>query len=251
MSVEKVTKASLLAIFVACSSLLGGMDRSDADKTAGGMMAEMSEGFPHPFFNHMGIPDMSGMASVRVTGYRQGGNSEPSQEDFGFHLEAGLYERLGIHIRNNEIRQSPRTDVMLMYAVVQDDEAQSGVSLFAGALIPSGTIPKGEDEVVGAFGVSGRQFVSGLAVFDGNVHYMPEMKMFEMGFSGVFKATEKLFPIIEIEGKVTEQKTMFYLFPSLKFKLKPEVFIGVGTEFAITQDKEFDSRFLVQMDMAW
>ncbi len=47
-----------------------------------------------------------------------------------------------------------------------------------------------------------------------------------------------------------ECKSMFYLFPSLKFKLKPEFFIDVGTEFAIMQEKEFDSRFLVQMNMA-
>ncbi|BBG65652.1 hypothetical protein NNO_0949 [Hydrogenimonas sp.] len=228
---------------------------ADSDSTATaagkGMMNEMSGGFPHPFFNHMGIPDMPGMVSARITAYRQGESGEASREDFGFHLEAGLYERLGLHIRNNEIRQSNRTDVMLMYAVVQDSKAESGISVFGGALIPSGTVPEGEDSLIGAFGISGRQVFEDIAIFDGNVHYMPQMKMYEMGFSGIFKASKSLFPMIEIDGKITENRTMFYLFPALKFKLKPEVFLGVGSQFAISDQKEFDNRFLVQLDIAW
>ncbi len=212
---------------------------------------EMAHGFPHPFFNHMGIPDMEGMVSARVTGYRQGADGEESSGDYGFHLEAGIYEHLGLHIRNNEIKQSPRTDVMLMYSVLQDAEGESGISIFGGALIPSGTIPNNQDDVIGAFGLSGRKVFGDTAIFDGNVHYMPEMEMTEIGLSGIYKASSSLFPIIEIESKVTEDTTMVSMLPALKFKLNPELFLGVGSQFPLTSDKEFDARALVQIDAAW
>ncbi len=212
---------------------------------------EMAHGFPHPFFNHMGIPDMVGMVSARVTGYRQGKDGEESSGDSGFHLEAGIYPRLGLHIRNNEIKQSPRTDVMLMYSVYQDEKGESGISIFGGALIPSGTIPKGQDDAIGAFGISGRKAVGEIAIFDGNIHYMPEMEMTEIGLSGIYKSSASLFPILEMEGKLTEDATMIYLLPALKFKLKPELFLGVGSQIPLTSDKEFDSRALIQIDAAW
>jgi len=241
----------------------GGIDSPQARMDEGGMVmgggmmmnkeggAEMAHGFPHPFFNHMGIPDMPGMVSARITGYRQGYSGEDSASDYGFHLEAGIYNRLGLHVRNNAIKQSSRTDVMLMYAVLQDAEAESGVSVFGGALIPSGTIPEGQDDVVGAFGVAGRKVFKDIAIFDGNVHYMPEMKMAELGFSGIFKVTDYMFPIIEVAGELKKDETIFYLLPALKFKLKPEVFLGVGSQIALTSDREFDTRALLQIDTAW
>ncbi len=229
-----------------------GEDRK-AEKTnmAEKMGKEMAHGFPHPFFNHMGIPDMEGMVSARITGYRQGATGEESTGDYGFHLEAGIREHLGLHIRNNEIKQNPRTDVMLMYSVLQDAEGESGVSLFGGALIPSGTIPPNQDEVIGAFGISGRKVFGDSAIFDGNVHYMPEMEMIEIGLSLIYKASTSLFPVFEVERKLGKDKTVAYLLPALKFKLKPGIFLGAGSQFPLTSDKEFDARALLQLDMAW
>jgi len=50
---------------------------------------------------------------------------------------------------------------------------------------------------------------------------------------------------------VTDESTTVYLLPALKFKLKPELFLGVGSQFPLTSDKEFDARALVQIDVAW
>lgn len=258
--VNAVFAVVVIALTVSCAYAQTGegeVGSQQARMDEGGMVMdkdkdkEMAYGFPHPFFNHMGIPDMPGMVSARITGYRQGYSGEDSTGDYGFHLEAGIYNRLGLHVRNNAIRQSSRTDVMLMYAVLQDAEAESGVSVFGGALIPSGTIPDGQDDVVGAFGVAGRKVFKDIAIFDGNVHYMPEMRMVELGLSGIFKATDSMFPIIEVAGELKEDETIFYLLPALKFKLKPEIFLGVGSQIALTSDREFDTRALLQIDAAW
>jgi len=212
---------------------------------------EVAHSFPHPFFNHLGMPDKPGMLSVRVTGYRQGYSEEPSRGDFAFHLETGLYDRLGLHIRNDAIKEGFRTDVMLMFTVLQDIEMESGVSVFLAGEVPSGTIPEGEDDVIGAFGIAARKVFGEMAIFDGNVHYVPKEEMVEYEVSGVLKATQYLFPVLELEGEVMEDESSLYLLPAMKFKLDPGRFLGVGSQIALTSDREFDTRALLQLDMDW
>jgi len=212
---------------------------------------EGEEMFPHPFLVHMGISDQPGMLGVRATGYRQGFSDQPLQIDFAFHLEAGLFDRFGLHVRNDAIKSDPRTDVMLMYTVLQDKTGQNGISVFGAAEIPSGAIPAGEDKVIGAFGIAARKTIPNLAVFDGNVHYMPQMKMAEYEISMVMKATTSLFPIIELGGEIRQGETTLYILPALKFKLAPGRYIGVGTQIGLTSSRDFDTRMLLQLDMDW
>jgi hypothetical protein len=212
---------------------------------------EGEEMFPHPFLVHMGISDMPGMLGVRATGYRQGFSDQPFQIDFAFHLEAGLFNRLGLHVRNDAIKNDPRTDVMLMYTVLRDKTGDSGISVFGAAEIPSGAIPAGEDKVIGAFGIGVRKTIPNLAVFDGNVHYMPQMKMAEYEISMVMKATTSLFPIIELGGEIRQGETTLYMLPALKFKLAPGRYVGVGTQIGLTSSRDFDTRVLLQLDMDW
>jgi len=214
-------------------------------------MEEEEEIFPHPFLIHMGISDKPGMLSLRLTGYRQGFNLEPYQTDFALHLETGLYNRFGLHIRNDAIKQEPRTDVMLMYNILQGKGAESGVSLFGAGLIPSGTISEDEDKIIGAFGIGARKVFRDLVIFDGDVHYMPQMKMAEYEFSGLFKGTQHFFPVIEIAGEIMKDETTSYLLSALKFKLAPGRFIGVGSQIGLTSSRDFDTRALLQLDMDW
>jgi hypothetical protein len=217
--------------------------------------AQVAEGeeemFPHPFLVHMGISDKPGMLSMRLTGYRQGFSTESYQTDFAFHLETGLYNRFGLHVRNDAIKQEPRTDVMLMYTVLQDKKAESGISVFGAGLIPTGTIPEDEDKVIGTFGIGGRKVFPSLVTFDGDIHYMPQMKMAEYEISGVFKATQHFFPVLEIAGEIMKDETTLYLLPALKFKLASGKFIGVGSQIGLTSNRDFDTRALIQLDMDW
>lgn len=235
--------------------------QQEHSQTTAGEMSKMTEKsqvaegeeemFPHPFLVHMGISDKPGMLSMRLTGYRQGFSTESYQTDFAFHLETGLYNRLGLHVRNDAIKQEPRTDVMLMYTVLHDKKTESGISVFGAGLIPSGTIPEDEDKVVAAFGVGARKVFRDLAIFDGDVHYMPQMKMAEYEFAGVFKATQYFFPVLEIAGEIMKDGTTLYLLPALKFKLASGKFIGMGSQIGLTSNRDFDTRALIQLDVDW
>lgn len=82
----------------AVQSAMGAM----ADKSR--MQNEDSEhGFPHPFLAHMGMADMPGMVSLRASGYRQYMADNLSLTDFAFHLGAGPFSRLGIHVLNDDV----------------------------------------------------------------------------------------------------------------------------------------------------
>ncbi len=48
-----------------------------------------------------------------------------------------------------------------------------------------------------------------------------------------------------------EDETIFCLLPALKFKLKPALFLAVGSQIALTSYIEFDTRALLQMNVAW
>jgi hypothetical protein len=221
-----------------------------ADKS--GMQKEDSEhGFPHPFLAHMGIADMPGMVSLRASGYRQYMADNLSLTDFAFHLEAGLFSRLGLHVRNDDIKQDPRTDIMLMYTFIENRAGDSGLSVFGALEIPSGAIPMGEDKVVGAFGVSGRKVFGDIAILDADVHYMPQMKMAEYEACLVLKASTGFFPVIEAGGETMPGATTLYVLPGLKFKLAKGKFLGVGTQIGLTSIRDFDTRVLLQLDMDW
>jgi hypothetical protein len=174
-----------------------------------------------------------------------------SLTDFAFHLEAGLFSRLGLHVRNDDIKQDPRTDIMLMYTFIENRAGDSGLSVFGALEVPSGAIPMGEDKVVGAFGVSGRKVFGDVAILDADVHYMPQMKMAEYEISLMLKASTGFFPVIEAGGETMEGATSLYVLPGLKFKLAKGKFLGVGTQIGLTSMRDFDTRVLLQLDMDW
>ena len=247
--------AGLSLVRTLCAQQDGGTaDQSTMGAMAGknDMQKEDSEhGFPHPFLAHMGISDMPGMVSLRASGYRQYMADNLSLTDFAFHLEAGLFPRLGLHVRNDDIRQDPRTDIMLTYTFIENQSGDSGLSVFGAVEVPSGAIPMGEDKVVGAFGVSGRKVFGDMAIVDADVHYMPQMKMAEYEVSLMLKASTGFFPVIEAGGETMEGETSLYVLPGLKFKLAKGKFLGVGTQIGLTSMRDFDTRVLLQLDMDW
>lgn len=58
------------------------------------------EEIPHPFFTHMGMPEATGVYSLRVQSLLTNVNNK-TVADFGFHLETGLSKFVGMHIRND------------------------------------------------------------------------------------------------------------------------------------------------------
>jgi len=249
----------LIAVLSSAPALCAQQDVGAASQSTMGTMADKSvmqkedseHGFPHPFLAHMGMADEPGMVSLRASGYRQYMAGNLSLTDFAFHLEAGLFSRFGLHVRNDDIRQDPRTDMMLMYTFIKDRAGDSGLSVFGALEVPSGAIPMGEDKVIGAFGVSGRKVFGDVAILDADVHYMPQMKMAEYEACLVLKASTGFYPVLEAGGETMEGATTLYVLPGLKFRLTKGKFLGVGTQIGLTSIRDFDTRVLLQLDMDW
>jgi len=228
-----------------------------ADEMAGMGDAGMGDMLPHPFLSHMGIPDQPGSVSIRAAVYRQGRRGEDSWTDGAFHLEAGLLPRLGVHLRSDAVMQDPRLDVMAMFAVWRDAANANGVSAFAAGEVAAGTVPAGERDVESAFGVSGRKSFGAAVTADADFHYMPTMKMFEYEAAAVASVHDYFYPAAEFSGEyMLSQEGMpatnsSYALAGLKFRLKGAIYVGVGYQFGVTADREFDNRALLQLDTDW
>lgn len=208
----------------------------------------MEDMFVHPFLAHMSLPDPVGEVSLRVTGYRARMNGM-TQGDFAVHIETALFKKLGLHLRADGIRYEEFSEIMLQYTVAGDKESRHGIAVFGQLSVPTGMVSS--EQYKGLFGASVRHTVRNFMVWDGNVHYDPKDKMVEFENAFVFRASESLYPILEIRGETDNEMTMAYLMPALKFKINDHSAIGVGFQAAILDMRDYDTQALLSYDFAF
>ena len=208
----------------------------------------MGDMFVHPFLTHMALPDPPGEMSLRVTPFQQRNGSDVEQ-DLGLHIEAGLLPNLGIHIRNDGIKYSPYSEVMLMYSFLHDAAMNNGMSVFGQVSIPTGPVESNALKYL--FGLSGRATIPGIMVMDANMHIDLADKMAEYESSFVFKASKMLYPELELRGEITEKATSLYSLIGLKFRIADEIALGVGIQVPITKEREYDTQALFTLGMAF
>lgn len=214
------------------------------DKESSGM-ADM---FVHPFLAHMALPDKPGEVSLRVTPFqdRIGSNVE---RDLALHIEAGILPNLGLHIRSDGIKNSPYSEVMLMYSFLHDASLSNGMSVFGQISLPTGPANSGALKYL--FGVSGRVTIPKIMVMDANTHINLADNMAEYESSFVFKASKLLYPEVELRGEITEQATSLYSLLGIKFRIADDTAFGVGIQTPITNEREYDTEALFTLGMAF
>jgi hypothetical protein len=212
----------------------------------GGMEGEKGEhaGEVHPFLSHMALPDQPGEVSLRLTGFqpRLGGVAE---NGYGAHLETGLWDRWGLHIRNDDIQKSG-TEIMLQFAVLRTENKEEGIALIV------------ENEMPGLTGETTAKFKAGLTalkLFWGQplhlaLHYDPADKMVEYSAAQVIKANERLALIVEYSG-ASDGAAAAYLLEALKFRLSPFASIGLAFQSPVSAARDFDSKTLIQADWSF
>jgi len=207
--------------------------------------------FAHPFFTHMGMPDGPGEISVRTSAIQEAYNDNVSR-DLALHIETGLWNRVGLHLRNDSIKANMQTEMMVQYAVLQNKHADSGISTFVELEFPSNYIPKDKEKVGLEIGVSGRKIFGKYGIIDAGIHYSPEEKMVALETSGVLRLTPTIFPIVEgLIEKEGDEDVMANLLVGIKMRLKPGAHIGVGIQFPLTDYRSFDNRAFVQLESAY
>jgi hypothetical protein len=110
--------------------------KSAAPNRAKMNMAEGEMDMPHPFFTHMGLPDPVGHYALRLSGVATRAEGH-TRGDFGLHLETGLLDRIGLHIRNDRVLNNAHTEIMLQYAAIRSQDGMSGFSPFVEVEIPT------------------------------------------------------------------------------------------------------------------
>jgi hypothetical protein len=201
----------------------------------------------HPFFTHMGMPDPVGHYALRLSGVatREEGHT---REDVGFHLETGLWDRIGLHIRNDRISNNAHTEIMFQYAAIRSQDGMSGLSPFIEVEIPTHNNERHTYGLVGFSTMWSNQSIE----LNQSIEYSPEEDALEGSVSMVSKVGQRLFPVVEFiwaaAKGATPQNTMI---GGLKYRINKYAVFGIGYQVPVTEAKEFTHQVLLQTDLEW
>jgi hypothetical protein len=197
----------------------------------------------HPFLVHMGMPDEPGEVNLRITGFGQRLDSD-ADSGIGAHLEAGLWERVGLHIRNDDIKEDG-TEVMLQFAIFSNDENE-GISLTAENQFPGST---GEAVTKFKAGLTATKLLWGHPLHI-SFHYEPTDMESEIAASLILKANERLALVVEYSAH-SNRENASYLLEGIKFKASRFMGIGIAFQAPLSEGKDFDNRTLAQVSMSF
>ncbi len=201
----------------------------------------------HPFFTHMGLPDPAGHYALRLSGAaaREEGHT---RGDFGLHLETGLADRLGLHIRNDRVLNNAHTELMLQYAAIRSRDKMSGFSPFVEVEVPT---HKDERHTYGLVGFSTMWSTLRLEV-NQSLEYSPEEEALEGSVSLVGKVGTRLFPVVEfILAAANDAKPQNSMIGGLKYRINSHAVVGIGCQVPVTEAREFTHQIVLQTDLEW
>lgn len=230
---------------------------------AGGMSEEVSghHAMTHPFLTHMGIPDGPGEVSVR-TNWIERAQRRYGGSDFALHVEAGITDRFGLHLRNDAVRGAGMdtsmaaddhgTELMLMYAFLQNKAVTRGLSVLAEIAAP--TVQGDASPVKYGVGLGGRWIQGNRVQGDAIIHVAPtkDEVMVEYETSVVVRVAGKVFGVVETSGESKSESTSNYILLASKVGLgRTGNAVGVGFQFATTSAREYARQVLFQFDMGF
>jgi hypothetical protein len=238
------TALALIALFGSAREGVSQTVPAAAAKESGGMEMEV----PHPFFTHEGLPDPVGTFSLRTVAVATRVDGK-TQGDFGFHLETGLTKTIGLHIRNDGVLNSPRTEAMFQFAAITSGDGRSGFAPIVEFEFP--THSGAGSRINTLVGQTGKLANASMA-FNEVVHYNPREDMAEWSASWVVVATPKVFPVVEIFGEGgTDALPIVRLLAGIKVRIREGFLLGLAYQLPITKNKEFSSQFAFQPDFDW
>jgi hypothetical protein len=201
--------------------------------------------FVHPFVAHMGMPDNPGEVSVRLMSVEER-NAGMANGTYGFHLEAGIVDRLGLHLRNDSVATHKTTELMLQYAVLRSESGKNGLSLIGELEFPTGATSDNKSK--GLLGISFAYAWAPIVAVNSVVHYSPEEKMVEWEIAFVSRLTEKIFPVLEFRGEASKEMSITNALFAWKFKIPNNNSIGIGYQIPISANREYDSQLRLQAE---
>lgn len=212
-------------------------------QTAAAQMPEEEE-IAHPFFTHEGLPDAVGTYSGRLSGLatRTDGKTDG---DFAFHLETGLTEKLGLHIRSDQFLTERRSEAMLQYALLTSADGESGFAPIVELEFPTRS---GGGKARALVGFT-TKLARGNFAFNQVIHYNLSEKSVEASAGLVLRASDRIYPVFEVlaEGGA-RMPTIVDLLAGVKYRLRGSTLLGVAYRRPVTSARESSSQFVVQLE---
>ena len=210
-------------------------------------MMEQEE-LPHPFFTHMGLPERAGAFNLRMLAVaaQAGGQTEG---DVALHLETGLTDRIGLHIRNDRVRDNPLTEVMFQFAAVVSKDGMSGFAPIIEFELPTRSAGGKRVHTLVGFSstVGGRR-----AVFNQVLHYNPREDGVDGSAALVFKLGKRIFPVVEVLGEgMSGMPTVVNLVGGLKVQLRDWLHMGLAVNLPLTTARDFSRQVMFGPDLEW
>lgn len=237
-----------VSFLVAAGLLLGLASPAAAQMSGTSAAAPEKAELPHAFFTHMGLPEGVGVFNLRTLGLatRADGQTRP---DFAFHLETGLTRSIGLHIRNDQSRDNPRTEVMVQFAAFVSKDGMLGFSPLIEFEIPTRSGDGSRIHTLVGFTstAGGRR-----AVFNQALHYNPAEDGVDASAALVLKVGRRIFPVIEVLGKgARDAPTVVNLLGGLKVQVREWLYLGLAVQVPLTSAKEFSWQGAFGPDFEW
>lgn len=204
--------------------------------------------FPHPFFTHMGLPEGVGNFNLRTLGLATRADAQ-TKADFAFHLETGLTRVIGLHVRNDQFRENPRTEAMFQFAAFVSKDGMRGVAPLIEFEFPTKSGAGSRIQtLVGFTSTLGGRW----AVFNQVLHYNPREDGVDASAAVVFKLGRRVFPVVELLGDgMRGAPTVVNLLGGLKVRVREWLHLGLAVQFPLSSAKEFSWQGALGPDVEW
>ncbi len=204
------------------------------------------EELPHPFLTHMGVPDPVGVTSVRLGATATRMDDGDTLGDASFHLETGLADRVGFHLRNEGVRNEQHTEAMFQFAAVRSCDGMSGFSPILEFEFPTRS---GGDQRTNTLVGFSTALTGSTVAFNQYVHYDPHNDMFEGSASLVWRLSPRLFPVVEIGGEWgRDELPIVNGLLGLKYPVCENRYLGLAVEAPLTVREDYSTRLLLTFD---
>lgn len=239
--------ATALALGVLAVAAATSRAESQMPSASAGSPAEEAE-LPHPFFTHMGIPEGKGVWNLRSAALVTRENGE-TEGDFAFHLETGLTERIGLHVRNDRFLDVPRTEAMFQFAALMSEDGMSGFAPIIEFEVPTRSGAGNRINTLVGFTTA---LANSRVSFNQVIHYDPREGMTDASAALVVGVTNRIFPVIEILTEMgSGVRPVANLLAGVKVRLREGILFGLAYQLPVTTNKEFSSQLVAQPDIEW
>ena len=199
-----------------------------------------------PLFLHTGIPYDPGKMNIRFTTFHSQLDGVPT-DGTGIHIEIGVMDRLGLHIRNDHI-QDGTTEIMLQMALLLSDDRKEGLSFILENAVSA---PSNEANSVFMTG-----FTATKMIWADPMNFSLQFDLKNNGVEFESSYAHYLTPDIDLILEVHSDSMSAGTFTNVsydevgvRYKLAQSLSVAIATRAPLSADRDFDTSTELQTSL--